>query len=81
MRKSFAVSVQVLSQQAAAVVQSTGSPALTGRRWHQGGDLTAEGFWDRGLPASKEGGSQDELPGHKRVVMDVQGRENPSSKL
>lgn len=79
-RKRFTALVQVLSQQAAAVVQGTGSPALTERRWHQGGDRLAEGFWDRSLPTSKEDGSQDELPGHECVVMDVQGRENPQQQ-
>lgn len=42
--------------------------------------MMLEGFWDRDLLASKEDGSQDELPGHERVDTDVRGRENPQKQ-
>lgn len=42
--------------------------------------MTVEGFWDSDLPASEEYSSHDEPPGHERVDMDVQGRENPQKQ-
>lgn len=66
-------------QQEAAVAQGTGSPPLTGRRWHRG-EMTVEGFWDRDLPASKEDIPQDKLPGHECVDTHVRGRENPQEQ-